>query len=87
MNRYREIPETTTHDGDSGVTYDGVASDYGAVGFRATHPDGRVEFIMLNPSGGSDDGVPTAFVYIDADAPSLENAVHHYIMFDPEEGS
>lgn len=73
-------------DEDSGVQYRPYLSLlHGSVGYEATHPDGRREFITLNPSGGSDDGVPTVFVYIDTDEPTLENAVHHYIMFDEEE--
>lgn len=45
------------HDEDSGVTYYPVLG-----GWRAETLDGD-EYIYLNPSGGSDDGVPTVFLY------------------------
>lgn len=34
-----------------------------AIGYAAEHPDGRIEYVYLNPSGESDDGVPTVFLY------------------------
>jgi hypothetical protein len=45
-----------------GVLYQPWTDGY-AVGFKATHPDGRVEFVYLNPSSESDDGQPTVFLY------------------------
>jgi hypothetical protein len=49
------------------VTADGVTyqpwTNGDAVGFKATHPDGRVEYVYLNPSRDTDDGQPTVFVH------------------------
>ncbi len=70
-------------DEDSGVSYTPyIDHQFGAVGYMAEHPDGRVEYIYLNASGGSEDGVATVFVYIDNDLSAFVNAVHHYDMFD-----
>lgn len=49
---------------DDGVTWEPAAGPHGELGFRATHEDGRVRFVFLNVSGGSDDGTPTVFVYL-----------------------
>jgi hypothetical protein len=81
---YFTVTPHQTIDEDSGVVYDACLHDGGAVGLRSVHPDGRVEYIMLNPSGGSDDGVPTVFLYIDTDEPALENAIVHFEMFQEE---
>lgn len=45
-----------------GVTYEPWSDGY-AVGFKATHPDGRVEYIYLNPSDVEPDETPTVWVY------------------------
>jgi hypothetical protein len=51
------------HDEDSGTLYEPWTNGY-AVGFKATRQsDGQVEYIYLNPSGGSDDTVATVFIY------------------------
>lgn len=64
----------------SGVVYT-PWTDGCAVGFRCAHPGGKVEFIYLNPSQDSDDGVPTVFVYqgVEGD-PNQDGACHHYII-------
>jgi hypothetical protein len=70
-------------DDDSGVTYEPHRGDNGELGFKATRDDGAIEYIVLNPSGGSDDGVATVFVYINDTGDPLDGgAVHHYVMFD-----
>lgn len=52
----------TITDESSGVTYQ-PWTDGHAVGFRATHPDGRVEYLLLNPTSDSDNGEPNIFLY------------------------
>lgn len=43
----------------------------------------EVEYLVLNPSTGSDDGVPTVFVYQGATGdPAADGAVCHFVMFD-----
>lgn len=79
------MPPITDH--DSGVTYEPYTDEpSGAVGFKATHlSTGQVEYIMLNPSGGSDDGVPTVFLYLGPTGePGQDEAAHHYVMFYPD---
>lgn len=48
----------------TGVTYTAWTDGY-AVGFRAVHPDGRVEYIYLNPSHDEPeaDENPNVFLY------------------------
>ncbi len=71
-------------DDDAGTTY--VPWTNGrAVGFKAEHDDGEVEYIYLNPSGGSDDGVPNVFVYIGpVGDPAEDQPEHHYTLNDQE---
>lgn len=38
-------------------------TENGVMGFRVTAPDGRVEYVYLNPSSESDDGVANVFLY------------------------
>lgn len=76
--------EFTVTDEDSGVTYEpwtDSARGGAGIGFKCTHPNGDVEYIFLNPSLGSDDGVPTVFVYqgIHGD-PGRDGAAHHYVI-------
>src|SRR6266508_2877910 len=55
-----------------------------AVGFRVTHPDGRTEYLYLNPSGEHDDPAApsgpraTAFVYHGSAGDPAEDAPYHY---------
>lgn len=75
----------SVRDEDSGVLY-APWTDNGAVGFRCEAPDGRVEYIYLNPSGGSDDGVPTVFLYRGpAGDPSDDQPDLYYVPFDEKE--
>lgn len=68
----------TVTDPDSGVTYTPWTNG-AAVGYRMTSPDGRTEYFYLNPSGGSDDSVPTVFVYQGTEGdPAQDAALHHY---------
>lgn len=69
-------------DWDSGTTYRAFLSEQGQVGYRC-ECDGRVEFFYLNPSGGSDDGVATIFVYQDEDLSLLET-LHFYDVWNDE---
>ncbi len=69
-------------DDDAGIIYT-PWSDGRAVGFKATHAGGEVEYIYLNPSDGSDDGVPNVFVYIGPTGdPSQDNAIVHFEMME-----
>lgn len=78
-------------DDDSGVTYI-PWTDGHAVGFKVLHdtegPEKRpVEFIYLNPSGDSDDDVPTVFVYHGTEGdPCQDGAAVHFIMDAATEG-
>lgn len=55
-----------------GVTYTPWSNGY-AVGFKATHNDGRVEYLYLNPSSDTDDGQPNIFIY-HGTTPDMEDA-------------
>lgn len=56
--------ELESHDEDSGVSYvPFVDEEWGTAGVQITRPSGVVDYLYFNPSGGSDDGVPTVFVY------------------------
>jgi hypothetical protein len=60
---------------EEGYVYEPWTNGY-AVGFKATHQDGRVEYIYLNPSSADDDGAAIVFLYVgptgdpEGDAPS-----------------
>jgi hypothetical protein len=72
-------------DPDSGVTYHPHTDpDSGAVGFRCEIPDRPDEFIMLNPSSGSDDDVATVFLYLGPTGdPSQDDAMVHFVIGQP----
>ena len=75
--------EAAFRDDDSAVTYRPYTGPNGETGFRCTHDDGREVFITLNPSGGSDDGVPNVFVYIGPSGDVRRDApAHHYVLDD-----
>ncbi len=67
-------------DEDSNYRYEPWQGPNGEMGYRVTSGDGKtVRYFYLNPSGGSDDGVPTIFVYDDyPDAPHPLNAVSYF---------
>lgn len=61
------LPQVEPIDSWPNVKYEAWTDGY-AVGYKATHADGRVEYIYLNPSaddGGDDDGQPNVFLYHD----------------------
>lgn len=60
-------------------------SDGRAIGFKATSPDGRVEYVYLNPSTEPDDGVPNVFLYAGPHGnPALDHTVvYHDIRWLP----
>lgn len=65
-------------DETSGVTYH-PWTDGWAIGYEVHYPDNRIEFFYLNPSGASDDGVPTVFVYCGPEGdPNADTPQHHY---------
>lgn len=69
-------------DETSGVTYLPWSDPHtGVVGFEATHPDGPTERVYLNPSTGSDDGVPTVFLYAGTGDPAQDGAIVHVVPF------
>lgn len=73
------------YDPDGGVVYVPFLAKDGRVGYRVvdTLNPGHETFIYLNPSTGSDDGVPNVFVYIGGeDDPAVDGAVHHYDLRD-----
>lgn len=60
-------------------------SDGRAIGFRCEHPDGRVEYVYLNPSSDSDDGTSNVFVYQGTEGdPVQDPAYTHYVMFQED---
>lgn len=61
--KLKPSPENARVDASSGVRYEAEV-DRGVARIRCTRlSDGAVQFISLNPSGHSDDGVPNVFVY------------------------
>jgi hypothetical protein len=71
------------NDRDSGVKYV-PWSDGSAAGFRCETSDGKVEYVYLNPSGGSDDGVATVFLYWGtAGDPAQDAAITHVAVGEP----
>jgi hypothetical protein len=59
-----EIPTAAVIlDRDSGTTYTPFINKHWEVGYRCEGVDGEVTYVYLNPSGGSDDGVATVFLY------------------------
>lgn len=69
-------------DPDSGTTYTPFIGRNGQAGHRCDHTDGRQTFIYLNPSGGSDDGVATVFVYQDEDPDLFVGAMIHFDVWE-----
>ena len=66
-----------------GVTWRPWTDGY-AVGFQATHQDGRVEYVYLNPSSDSDDGQPNVFLYAGPEGDSGQDAaLSHVNVFEP----
>jgi hypothetical protein len=78
-----DIQHFTISDSDGGVIYAPYVDPHGAVGFKAFHRDGRVQYILLNPSVGSDlPDDPTVFLYVGPHGDvSRDGAAHHYDMF------
>lgn len=65
MPDYNVTGNTTdiaVHDSDAEVSYH-FWTNGASLGYEIHFPDNRIEFIYLNPSTGSDDGVPTVFAY------------------------
>lgn len=78
------MADATVYDADSDVSYHPHSDPAsGAVGWQAiNHSTGRVEYVMLNPSGGSDDGVATVFVYVgETGDPAIDGAEVHLALF------
>lgn len=69
-----ELNESHT-DESTGVTYTAIPG-----GFRCERDDTTI-FVHLNPSLGTDDGVPNIFVYIE-DTMAFMGAVNHYDLDD-----
>lgn len=55
-------------------------------GVKAEHDDGATEYVVLNPSGGSDDGSVSVFVYhgVTGD-PAADAAYVHFDLFDTDD--
>jgi hypothetical protein len=72
-------------DEDAGVVYVPFTGSNGQRGFRCVNKDGRECYIYLNPSGGSDDGEPTVFLYMgDTGEPENDTPQHYYVPdFEP----
>ncbi len=54
-----EFKQVKTEDGATYTPW----TDGWAIGFHVRHDDGREEYVYLNPSGASDDGQNTVFLY------------------------
>ena len=77
--------DTIIHDSDALASYHPHRDPAsGAVGWKAIdHKTGRTEYVMLNPSGGSDDGVATVFTYIgETGDPAHDDAIVHHALFE-----
>lgn len=69
-------PAVVDHSTD--VTYTPFARD-GMAGLTCSKPGRISEHLYMNPSLGSDDGMPTVFVYLGTEGdPAQDGAVHHY---------
>jgi len=62
-----DTPATHTLASTEVLTEEGIVytpwTDGRALGFKATAPDGRVEYVILNPSGASEGSEGEVFVY------------------------
>lgn len=77
--------EFTVTDWDPGTTYT-PWSDGHAVGFRCER-NGEVEYVYLNPSGRSDDQVPTIFPYQGRTGEAGQDGGacdHHFVVFSSD---
>ena len=70
-------------DDDSHVVYRPILGGWKAELFDDQGEVLDTEYIYLNPSGGSDDGVPTVFVYRGSDGdPQTDTPLVHIVAFD-----
>lgn len=82
----QQAPDRTVVDAQ-GVRFE-PWTDRWAIGFRCVHPDGRVEFVYLNPSSDSDDDVSNVFVYADSIGdPGSGETVTFVDLFTDNEGA
>lgn len=78
------LPGDPTRHEDAPVTLTPYV-DGGVAGVKAVHDDGRTEYVVLNPSGGSDDGSVSVFVYHgETGDPAQDAAYVHFDLFDSE---
>jgi hypothetical protein len=78
---FTRFPQHEVFDADAQVRYVPVVSAYGNPGYECTLPDGSVTYVYLNASGGSDDGVPTVFLYQGMEAdPGADHAEHFAVV-------
>ena len=55
----------------------------GSVGFKVTHPDGRMQYVYLNPSYDDCADDANVFVYIGEHGdPGQDAACHYYQIFE-----
>jgi hypothetical protein len=83
-----EFDGAATFDDDGNVIYIPFLHA-GRVGYRVVSrtADRPETFIYFNPSGGSDDGVPSVFVYEGTHGdPNFDGASHHYNIEFPDTG-
>jgi hypothetical protein len=57
----------------------------GTAGLKIEDPEGKVSYLRLNPSGDSDDGVSTVFLYHDERWDSLCCPVCYLDVYSPKE--
>lgn len=68
-------------DEDSQVVYHPILGGWRAERFNDQGEVVEREYIYLNPSGGSDDGVPTVFVYQGDGDPRTDVPLRHVVVF------
>lgn len=75
--RFTENDPIEVH-AENGVVYEPWALGE-MVGYRIWHPSGAVQYIYLNPSTDSADGVNNVVVYIGSSGdPAEDEPCHHY---------
>jgi hypothetical protein len=74
------VADIGVYDVDADVSYH-FWTNGTAVGYEIHFPGNRIEFFYLNPSDGSDDGVPTVFAYRGTEAdPAADMPLCHFVV-------
>lgn len=69
-------------DEDSGIVYEPWSNGW-SVGFRCVAPDGAVDYVYLNPSGGGEPALGTVFAYQGPEGDAgADDALCHFVVHD-----